>query len=100
MWPRICGTATSRPRKSRKTAASDPTKPVRTPSSMKGPRTYQFDAPTSFITSISRRRAKIERRIVLAIRTVDAARRMTTMIPKTTWMPRAIWRIRCETSLP
>jgi hypothetical protein len=28
---------------------------------MKGPRTYQFDAPTSFITSISRRRAKIER---------------------------------------
>ena len=37
------------------------------PSSMNGPRTNQFDAPTSFITSISRRREKIESRIVFAI---------------------------------
>ena len=36
------------------------------PSSTNGPRTNQFEAPTSFITSISRRRAKIESRIVFA----------------------------------
>ena len=35
---------------------------------MNGPRTNQFVAPTSFITSISRRREKIESRIVFAIR--------------------------------
>ena len=34
---------------------------------MNGPRTNQFVAPTSFITSISRRREKIESRIVFAI---------------------------------
>ena len=39
---------------------------------MNGPRTNQFVAPTSFITSISRRREKIESRIVFAIRSVDA----------------------------
>ena len=39
---------------------------------MNGPRTNQFVAPTSFITSISRRREKIERRIVFAIRSVEA----------------------------
>ena len=39
---------------------------------MKGPRTNQFVAPTSFITSISRRRAKIESRIVFAMSSVDA----------------------------
>ena len=38
---------------------------------MNGPRTNQFVAPTSFITSISRRREKIERRIVFAISSVD-----------------------------
>ena len=31
---------------------------------MNGPRTNQFVAPTSFITSTSRRREKIDRRIV------------------------------------
>ena len=67
---------------------------------MKGPRTYQFVAPTSFITSISRRRAKIESRIVFAIRIVDAARSTTTAMRKTIWIARAIARIRCETSLP
>ena len=41
---------------------------------MNGPRTNQFVAPTSFITSISRRREKIESRIVFAIRIVDAAK--------------------------
>ena len=39
---------------------------------MNGPRTNQFVAPTSFITSISRRREKIESRIVFAISRVDA----------------------------
>ncbi len=39
---------------------------------MNGPRTNQFVAPTSFITSISRRRAKIDSRIVFAIRSVEA----------------------------
>ena len=48
-------------------AASEPISPQRNPSTMNGPRTNQFVAPTSFITSISRRRAKIERRIVLPI---------------------------------
>ena len=38
---------------------------------MNGPRTNQFVAPTSFITSISLRRAKIERRIVFATSKVD-----------------------------
>ena len=39
---------------------------------MNGPRTNQFVAPTSFITSISRRREKIESRIVFAIRITEA----------------------------
>ena len=39
---------------------------------MNGPRTNQFVAPTSFITSISRRREKIDNRIVFAISSVDA----------------------------
>ena len=51
--------------------ATEPTTPQRSPSSMNGPRMNQFVAPTSFITSISRRRAKIESRIVFAIRSVD-----------------------------
>ena len=38
---------------------------------MNGPRTNQFVAPTSFITSISRRREKIESRIVFATRSVE-----------------------------
>ena len=41
---------------------------------MNGPRTNQFVAPTSFITSISRRREKIESRIVFAIRSADEIR--------------------------
>ena len=41
---------------------------------MKGPRTNQFVAPTSFMTSISRRREKIESRIVFAIRMIEATR--------------------------
>ena len=41
---------------------------------MNGARTNQFEAPTSFITSISRRREKMERRIVFAIRIVERDR--------------------------
>ena len=40
---------------------------------MNGTRTNQFDAPTSFITSISRRRAKVARRIVFTMRNSDDA---------------------------
>ncbi len=40
---------------------------------MNGPRTNQLVAPTSFITSISRRREKIDRRMVFAISSTDAA---------------------------
>ena len=50
-----------------------PTRPCTIPSAMKGMRTNQFDAPTSFITSISRRRAKVARRIVLTMRNSDDA---------------------------
>ena len=45
---------------------------------MNGPRTNQFVAPTSFITSISRRLAKIDSRIVFAISSVDAMRSTTS----------------------
>ena len=64
---------------------------------MNGPRTNQFVAPTSFITSISRRREKIESRIVFAIsehrgdQQHDAPRSRNT-----TSITRATWRIRFE----
>ena len=45
------------------------------PSAMNGTRTNQFDAPTSFITSISRRRANVARRIVFTMRNSDDASR-------------------------
>ena len=43
------------------------------PSAMNGMRTNQFDAPTSFMTSISRRRANVARRIVFTMRNSDDA---------------------------
>src|SRR5262249_25945679 len=52
-------------------------------SSMNGPRMNQFVAPTSFITSISRRREKIESRIVFAMSSVDAITRRITAMRKT-----------------
>ena len=51
-----------RPRRPRPT---EPTRPWTTPSSMNGTRMNQLVAPTSFITSISRRRANIAMRIEL-----------------------------------
>ena len=63
----------------REERASDPQS---RPSTMNGPRTNQFVAPTSFITSISRRREKIESRIVFAISSDEATRRMITAIRK------------------
>ena len=60
---------------------------------MNGPRTNQFVAPTSFITSISRRREKIESRIVFAIRSTDAMSRTITATRNTTSITRATWRI-------
>ena len=66
---------------------------------MNGPRMNQFVAPTSFITSISRRRAKIESRIVLAISSVEATTRRTTAMRKTSEMTFAIVRTRFVTLL-
>ena len=47
--------------------------PCTMPSAMNGMRTNQFDAPTSFITSISRRRANVASRIVFTMRNSDDA---------------------------
>src|SRR5215471_2967489 len=58
------------------TASPAPTAPCTSPSAMKGMRTNQFEAPTSFITSISRRRAKVARRIVFTMRNSDEAMRI------------------------
>ena len=63
---------------------------------MNGPRTNQFVAPTSFITSISRRREKIESRIVFAIRITDAIRSTTTTTRKTIQITSPTWRIRFD----
>ena len=67
---------------------------------MNGPRTNQFVAPTSFITSISRLREKIESRIVLAIRSTDATSRTATATRKTTSITRATCRIRLDVCWP
>ena len=67
---------------------------------MNGPRTNQFVAPTSFITSISRRREKIERRMVFAISSTDAPRSTTTAIRKTSSITRATLRMRLESFWP
>ena len=67
---------------------------------MNGPRTNQFVAPTSFITSISRRREKIERRIVFAIRSVEAISSTITAARKTISITRATRRIRSAVCLP
>ena len=80
-------------------AASDPAAPQSRPSSMNGPRTNQFVAPTSFITSISRRRAKIESRIVFAISSVDAIRSTITATRKITWITRATCRMRWRSAV-
>src|SRR5439155_18725544 len=55
LW-RIAGSAISLPRMRKKMASTAPAMPQSRPSTMNGPRTNQFVAPTSFITSISRRR--------------------------------------------
>ena len=73
--PMIAGSASSLPSSSSRIATTEPTTPQIRPSSMNGPRTNQFVAPTSFITSISRRREKIESRIVFAIRSAEETSR-------------------------
>ena len=67
---------------------------------MNGPRTNQFVAPTSFITSISRRRAKIDNRMVLAIRRVDAVTSRTTATRNAIQITFAIVRTRFAVSRP
>ena len=57
-------------------ATAAPTRPQSIPSMMNGRRTNQFVAPTSFITSISRRLEWIERRIVFAISSTAAIARI------------------------
>jgi hypothetical protein len=51
--------------------------PWTSPSSMNGTRMNQLVAPTSFITSISRRRANMAVRMVLRISRLDATSRNT-----------------------
>ena len=79
-------------------AAIEPNSPQMRPSSMKGPRTNQLLAPTSFMTSISRRRAKIDSRIVFAIRMVEAIKRMTEAERKTNSITLATSRTRSVVS--
>ena len=67
---------------------------------MNGPRMNQFVAPTSFITSISRRREKIESRIVFAISIVAATSRIAVAIVKITSITCATWSTRLESCLP
>ena len=64
-------------------APTAPISPASSPSIMNGPRTNQFVAPTSFITSISRRRAKIESRMVFAMSRVEETSRTTNAISTT-----------------
>ena len=53
------------------TAPNAPTRPCTSPSSMYGMRMNQFVAPTSFMTSISRRREVIAVNVVLRINSTD-----------------------------
>ena len=99
-WPRIDGSATSLPTTSRATASTDPARPCSSPSSMNGPRTNQLVAPTSFITSISRRRAKIAKRIVFAISSVEEITRITTAMMKKMSIHFATSSSRCAVFLP
>ena len=81
--PMTAGSAIDFPSRSRITARTEPTTPQTSPSSTNGPRMNQFVAPTSFITSISRRRAKIESRMVFAISSVAAITSRITAMRKT-----------------
>ncbi len=67
---------------------------------MNGPRTNQFVAPTSFITSISRRREKIDSRIVFAISSVAATSSTTTASRNTISITRATRRMRFAVFFP
>ena len=67
---------------------------------MNGPRTNQFVAPTSFITSISRRREKIESRIVFAISSADEISRTTVATANAVESTRATVTTRSDTSSP
>ena len=97
---RIAGSAIALPITRKSTARTEPASPQKSPSSMNGPRTNQFVAPTSFITSISRRREKIDSRIVFAISRIDAISRTAVASVKTASITCATCRIRCETCLP
>src|SRR5581483_3829153 len=98
MWS--AGRATASPSTSRRTAATEPASPHKSPSSMKGPRTNQLVAPTSFITSISRRLEKIESRIVFAISSVAETSRMATATRKISSTMRPTRRTRFDVSPP
>ena len=57
---------------------------------MNGTRTNQLDAPTSFITSISRRRANVARRIVFTMRNSEANSSARKIVRKPTRIQRLV----------
>jgi hypothetical protein len=67
---------------------------------MKGTRTNQLVAPTSFITSTSRRRAKIERRMVLPISSTAAIASTTPMPSSTSVIVPAVFSTRSALPAP
>ena len=87
-WPgrRGCGSGSTAPRRPASAIRPRPPrrKPVSIPSRTKGTRTNQLVAPTSFMTSISRRREKIESRIVFAISTTAAIPSRPISAPRNT----------------
>ena len=65
-----------------------------------GHRMNQLVAPTSFITSTSRRRAKIDSRIVLPISRIEATSRIVIRPRPAHWMKRATESSLSAVSLP
>ena len=63
-----------------------PIRPQMMPSMTNGQRMNQLVAPTSFITSTSRRRAKIDRRIVFPISRTEATIRIEISARPAHWM--------------
>ena len=74
--------------------------PQMIPSITNGQRMNQLVAPTSFITSTSRRRAKIESRIVFPMSRIEATRRTRISPRPDHWMKRATESSRSAVSLP
>jgi hypothetical protein len=80
------------------TATAAPRKPTTSPSITNGQRMNQLVAPTSRITSTSRRRAKIERRIVFATSRMEASTKRPASAASRTLMVLVADRIFCVSS--